>query len=91
MEARLKPLFEAAVKDKTVPGIGAVILDANGKVRVKETFGTNNLSNPSASAFDADTITQIFSCTKLITTIVALQLIEQGKLSLDDLVEKYIP
>lgn len=33
----------------------------------------------------------IYSCTKPITAAVMMRLIEEGKLSLDDLVEKYIP
>jgi len=33
----------------------------------------------------------IFSCTKPVTAALMMHLIEEGKLSLDDLVEKYIP
>lgn len=33
----------------------------------------------------------LYSCTKLITTCAAMQLIEAGKLSLDDLVSDYLP
>ena len=33
----------------------------------------------------------LFSCTKLVTSVAALQLVEQGKLDLEDLVEKYVP
>lgn len=33
----------------------------------------------------------VYSCTKVMTMIAAMQLIEQGKLSLDDPLEKYIP
>jgi methyl acetate hydrolase len=91
MEAKLKPLFEAAVADKKVPGIGAFLVDNKGNFLLKETFGTNNLDDPAAAQFDADTTLQVFSCTKLLTSIAALQLVEQGKLSLSDPVEKYVP
>lgn len=91
MDAKLKPLFEAAVKDKQVPGIGAFVVDSKGNFLLKETFGTKHLNDPTAAPFDADTPVQIFSCTKIITTIAALQLLEQGKLSLSDPVEKYVP
>ncbi|KAJ9604817.1 hypothetical protein H2200_010932 [Cladophialophora chaetospira] len=91
IDAKLAPLFEEAVKEKKVPGIGYFIVDGKGNFVVNKTFGTTNLQDPDAAPFDADTTVTIFSCTKLITSIAALQLVEQGKLSLDDPVEKYVP
>jgi methyl acetate hydrolase len=91
MEAKLKPLFEAAVKDKKIPGAAYFIIDANGKFLARDSFGTTHLQDETAASFDNDTTVAIFSCTKLITTIAALQLLEQGKLALDDPVEKYVP
>lgn len=42
---------------------------------------------------DQDTIFWIASCTKLVTAIAVLQLVEQGKIPLDDaeFVKKYAP
>ncbi|KAI1615844.1 beta-lactamase [Exophiala viscosa] len=78
MDAKIKPLLEAAVKDKKVPGIAAVLVDSEGNFLLKEAFGTTNLDD-------------MFSTTKLVASIAALQLVEQGKLSLSDPVEKYEP
>ncbi len=89
--AKLKPLFEEAVKEKKVPGVGYFIVDSKGGFLAKEAFGTTHLQDPNAVPFDADTTLAIFSCSKIITSIAALQLVEQGKLSLDDPVEKYVP
>lgn len=36
-------------------------------------------------------ISWIFSCTKVITCVAAMRLVEEGKISLDDPVSKYIP
>lgn len=91
MDSSLKSVFKAAVEAKKVPGIGAMLVDSKGNFLVKETFGTNSIDDPDAAPFDADTTVQIFSCTKLVTSIAALQLMEQGKLSLSDPVEKYVP
>ena len=91
MEARLDPLFRAATKEGQLPGIAAVILDSSGKDLYRKAFGVNNLSAEGSAEFTTSTPLFIWSCTKLVTSIAALQLIEQGKLSLDDLVEKYIP
>ena len=91
MDAKLKPVFETAVKEKKVPGIGYFIVDAKGNFLSKETFGTTHLQDPDAAPFDADTTLMLFSCVKLITSVAALQLVEQGKLALADPVEKYVP
>jgi methyl acetate hydrolase len=91
MDAQLRPLFEEAVKEKKVPGVGYFVIDGKGNFLLKGTFGTTHLQEPDAAPFDADTTVAIFSCTKLLTTIAALQLMEQGKLALDDPVEKYVP
>ncbi|OAP64662.1 hypothetical protein AYL99_00634 [Fonsecaea erecta] len=91
MEAQIRPILEAAVKDKKVPGVGCFIVDSKGNFLLKETAGTTHLQDPDAAPFDADTTMAMFSCTKLLTVIAALQLVEQGKISLSDLVEKYVP
>jgi CubicO group peptidase (beta-lactamase class C family) len=38
-----------------------------------------------------DTIFQIYSMSKAVTSVAAMMLVEDGKLSLDDPVSKYIP
>ncbi|KIW29236.1 uncharacterized protein PV07_05061 [Cladophialophora immunda] len=91
MEAQLRSMLEAAVQDKKVPGVGCFIIDSKGNFLLKETLGTTHLQDPDAAPFDADTTMTIFSCTKLITVIAALQLVEQGKISLSDPAEKYLP
>ncbi|KAL6243575.1 hypothetical protein RBB50_009568 [Rhinocladiella similis] len=91
MEAKLTPSFEAAANDKSVPGIGAVLVNSKGEVLFKTAHGRLNLNDPASQSFTTDTTLQIFSCTKLLTSIAALQLLEQGKLSLSDPVEKYAP
>lgn len=91
MEARLDSAFKSAVECKKVPALGAIIFDRNGTISFKGTYGTINVDDASAPSFDADTPAALWSCTKLFTSVAALQLLEQGKLSLDDPVEKYVP
>ncbi|EXJ93718.1 beta-lactamase [Capronia coronata CBS 617.96] len=91
MEKQIRPLLEAAVKDKRVPGIGAFLVDSQGNFLLKEACGTNNIDDPDATSFTADTTIWLYSCSKIFTTIAALQLVGQGKLSLSDPVEKYVP
>ena len=90
MEAKLNPLFKAAVAEKRVPAIGACVVNQEGKFIFHKTFGSNNIDEQTA-AFQGDTVVAIYSVTKLFTTIAALQLIERGQLAIDDLAEKYVP
>lgn len=91
MEARINKAFQAAVDIKKQAAVAAIVLDKSGKVLYKGAFGTTNILDATAAPFTLDTPTMIFSCTKLVTTILALQLLEEGKLSLTDPVEKYDP
>ncbi|KEF60137.1 beta-lactamase [Exophiala aquamarina CBS 119918] len=90
MEAKLRPFFKASVKNRQLPGIGAFLVDKKGIFLFREAFGSTQIENPTAPTFDVDTVLPMFSCTTLWTTIAALQLIEQGKLTLSDYVEQYV-
>jgi methyl acetate hydrolase len=91
MDERLNKAFKSAVDAKKIPGVAAIALTKSGEVLYKGAFGTTNIDDPSAPPFTDATPTPIWSCTKLVTTVAALQLVEQGKLKLDDPVEKYAP
>lgn len=90
MASELSTAIEKLVNEKRIPGIGAIVVDKSGKFLYNESFGTVNANDESAKAFTNDTELIVFSCTKLVTSICALQLIEQGRLSLDDSVGKYL-
>ncbi|RMZ91645.1 hypothetical protein DV736_g1118, partial [Chaetothyriales sp. CBS 134916] len=91
VDSKLDPLFEKLVADKWLPGVAGAIYDASGKAVYHKAFGVNKLGDPSSKPFTTSTPLALFSTTKLFACVAALQLIEQGKLSLDDLAEKYVP
>ncbi len=69
---------------------GAVVLVArNGKVALHEARGVSDIQH--GTRMKKDTIFRIYSMTKPITTAAVMMLIEEGKLSASDPVEKYIP
>jgi CubicO group peptidase (beta-lactamase class C family) len=69
---------------------GAVVAVArHGKIAHVGTIGYRDLA--SKSPMTEDTIFAIASMTKPITCIAAMMLVEEGKLSLDDPVEKFVP
>jgi CubicO group peptidase (beta-lactamase class C family) len=65
------------------PGLVFSAVDKSGKVLVEHAAGTVGVD--SQDPMDKDnTVFWIASCTKLVTAIAALQLVEQGKIQLDD-------
>ena len=69
---------------------GAVVAVArHGKIAHVGTVGYRDLA--SKSPMTEDTIFAIASMTKPITCVAAMMLVEEGKLSLDDPVEKFVP
>ncbi len=70
---------------------GAVVRIESGRAVYQKTFG-DKATKPERSPMTADTIFDAASLTKVIVTAPAIALlIEQGKLGLDDRVEKWIP
>ncbi|KPI40759.1 Acyltransferase LovD [Cyphellophora attinorum] len=88
---KLDSLLEACTANNAYPGTAATIVDSKGNRLYHKAFGVNDISAENPTKFTTSTQMLIFSCTKLIACIAALQLVEQGKLSLDDPVSKYIP
>jgi CubicO group peptidase (beta-lactamase class C family) len=69
---------------------GAVVLVARrGKVVLLESVG--KMSAATAKPMRPDAIFRIYSMTKPITTVAALELADDGKLALDDPVSQYLP
>lgn len=89
----MKAVLDGVTSDvsKGVPGLVFVAVDKTGNPLVEHASG--NVSIASKEPMTLDTVFWIASCTKLITTIACMQLVEQGKLALDDadLVEKIAP
>jgi len=77
-----------AVERKDVPGVVALVTDRKGVI-YQGAFGVADVATGRALAPDA--LFRIASMTKPVTSTAAMQLIEQGKFTLDDPVEKYLP
>ncbi|KAK5175622.1 uncharacterized protein LTR77_000761 [Saxophila tyrrhenica] len=91
MEAQLDPIFQDRIDAKAVPGAAAVALDRNGNVLFSKGYGNTTVGDESSPKVTPSTLTLIFSCTKLVTAVAMLQLIEQGKADLMDPASKYFP
>ena len=86
--AKIKPHMQRYVDEGTVAGIQTIIA-RNGKIVHFEQVGTLNLDT--GSEMKHDSLFRIASMTKPVATTAAMILFEEGKLLLDDPVEKYLP
>jgi len=73
--------LKQAVDDGTVPGLVAMAATPSGTI-YEGAFGVRRLGDD--VAMTRDTVFRIASMTKAITSVAAMQLVEQGKLTLDD-------
>ena len=81
----IAPALRAYVESGKLPGMLAIVA-RHGKTAYVNSIGTTAMPGPQQTA-----VFRIFSMTKPITSAGAMQLIERGKLRLDDPVSKYIP
>ena len=69
---------------------GAVLLiQQHGQPVLFESFGFRDVDNKRPMTID--TIFRLYSMSKAVTSVVAMMLVDDGKLSLDDPLSKYIP
>lgn len=79
-------LFLKDVENKGCPFLGIKVV-YKGKEVYKNIFGLREDKTPA----DYDDMFFLYSATKVITAVAAMQCVENGKFSLDDPVYKYIP
>jgi CubicO group peptidase (beta-lactamase class C family) len=84
----LTPALQKLVDDGKIAG-GVALVARHGKVAFTTSFGYRDLE--SKTPMTEDTIFRIASMTKPITCVALMMLIEQGKLGLDDPVQRYLP
>src|ERR1700689_2286870 len=85
---RVSEYLRDQVAQGKIPG-AILLIQQHGKPVYREFFGVRDVATK--QPMTDDTIFRLFSMSKPITSVVAMQLIEEGKLKLDDPVAKYIP
>jgi CubicO group peptidase (beta-lactamase class C family) len=86
--AGLKPALQKLVDERKIPG-GIAMTVRRGKVADITMFGWRDLE--ANAPMTEDTIFAIVSMTKPITCVAVMTLVEEGKIGIDDPVDKYIP
>src|SRR5213080_4464066 len=87
-KALIDELLRQKSADKEIPGVVAMAANGN-EVIYQGAYGKRDLSKD--DAMTADSVFWIASMTKAITAAAGMQLVEQGKLSLDELIGKLLP
>jgi CubicO group peptidase (beta-lactamase class C family) len=82
-----------ADEKKGLLGIVLLGVDAEGKTIYNYASGRTSLNTANSKPISNDSILRLASCTKIMTSIAALRLVQEGKLSLDDpkLIEEHLP
>jgi len=85
---RITQWLKDDIQKGTIPGAVLMIV-RNGKVAYHEALGV--LDPESKAPMTKDAIFRIYSMSKPITSVAVMMLYEQGKLTLDEPIAKYIP
>ena len=83
-------VIQNAISDGSIPG-AVLVIGHDGQVIYRKAYGSRSLE-PRREPMTLDTIFDLASLTKVIvTTTAVMQLVEQGKVRLNDPVAKYLP
>ncbi|HEV3309543.1 MAG TPA: serine hydrolase domain-containing protein [Chloroflexota bacterium] len=83
----LQAVVQKSMKEHRIPGAAVGII--NGDEEIVEAFGVTSVDHP--VPVTPETLFLIGSTTKTVTGLMAMKLVEEGKLSLDEPVRTYIP
>jgi methyl acetate hydrolase len=86
--AAIDASLREAVARKDVPGVVALITDRE-QVLYEGAFGVADVAT--SRPLTSDALFRIASMTKPITSVALMQLVEQGRIGLDDPASKYLP
>src|SRR5580692_9586278 len=85
--AKLDETLRAGIAQRKIPAAVGMV-GSERSILYSGAFGTRDSSG---AAIATDSIFQIASMTKAVTTVAALQLVEQGKVKLDEPVSRHLP
>ena len=85
---KIDKYIEKAQTDWEIPGLSVAIVK-DGKILFEKGYGVMEMGKPAQP--DEHTLYAIASNTKAFTAAIIAQLVEEGKISWDDKVQKYLP
>lgn len=85
--ALIDQYVKKVIKINQIPGLALGVIK-DDKVIFQQYYGTETLEND--KKVDSNSMFRIYSTSKLMSNVAAFQLIEKGKLSLEDNISKYL-
>ncbi|WP_207632680.1 serine hydrolase domain-containing protein [Foetidibacter luteolus] len=85
--SKLDQLFDRLVERNK--GMGSIAIARDGKVLYTRSFGYGRVTETVKEPLKVDTRYRISSITKMYTAVMIFQLVEEGKLSLNDTLDKF--
>ncbi|WP_164938283.1 serine hydrolase domain-containing protein [Bradyrhizobium guangzhouense] len=86
--AKVSDYIRNEIATGKIPG-AILLLQQHGKPVYYENFGVRDVATE--ISMSADTIFRLYSMSKPVTAVLAMMLVEEGKLAISDPVSKYIP
>src|SRR5690348_9605752 len=86
--AKVSDYIRNEIATGKIPG-AILLLQQHGKPVYYENFGVRDVATQ--LSMSADTIFRLYSMSKPVTSVLAMMLVEEGKLRLNDPVSNYIP
>jgi len=86
---QMKLAADSVIKNTTVPGLVALVVDHKRGIDWLYAAGVSN--KETRAPMDVNHTFRIASCTKTFTLTVLLQLVDEGKISLNNKLSKYYP
>lgn len=87
---RITEFLTDQIAREKIPG-AVVLIQRNGQPVYLKSLGVQDVAAKTKVPMSPDTIFAVYSMTKLVTSVAAMMLVDEGKLKLDDPVSKYIP
>lgn len=86
---KLDQLFDRLLEKNK--GMGSIVLTKEGKIVYERCFGYSLMDGTTKTSITSNTRFRISSITKTYTAVMILQLVEEGKLMLQDNLDKFFP
>jgi CubicO group peptidase (beta-lactamase class C family) len=83
--------IDATTGDRKLPGIVLAAVDKSGATVFSHTSGRVSATEKGAEPISLDSVFSLASCTKLVTTVAALQCVDKGWVTLDDPLDQHLP
>ncbi|KAH8816717.1 beta-lactamase/transpeptidase-like protein [Xylogone sp. PMI_703] len=83
--------FQKACEDRYIPGAVLICGNSKGEILYQKAFGYRSLKGDPLQPLSPDDCFVLASCTKLITSVAALQCVDRGQIGLDDDLSDIIP